>query len=323
MDGIPSSIELRHLRYFLAAAERGSLRKAAAVIGVHESAVSRRIRDLEDEIGASLFVRHTGGVTLTLAGQRFLASTRRALRQIGNGARSVGAIGRGESGRIRIGIFSSLASGFLADLIHAYGAHHGSVCLDFVDGHPSEHLTAIRQNLLDVAFLTGMGDHADCASEHLWSERIFAVLPADHPLSANDEMELGDLSREKFIVSEAPPGEEIQDYLVKRLADLGHHPDIEQQAVGRDNLMQLVALGRGLTLTSEATTATRFPGIVYRPVVGEILPFSAVWSSRNDNPACRRLLSLARSLSKSKGQSGSRSSRAGPPACAAFSQAME
>ncbi|WP_394113062.1 LysR family transcriptional regulator [Xanthobacter wiegelii] len=65
-------IEIRHLRYFIAATDAGSFRKAAAALGVQESSVSRRIRDVEDQIGASLFVRHSGGINLTMAGQRFL-----------------------------------------------------------------------------------------------------------------------------------------------------------------------------------------------------------------------------------------------------------
>jgi fructose 1,6-bisphosphatase len=102
----------------------------------------------------------------------------------------------------------------------------------------------------------------------------------------------------RFIVSNVAPDQEIQDYLTQRLADLGQHPDIQQQYVGRDNLLTLVAHGSGLTVTSEATTAVTFPGVVYRPIVGEMLPFCAVWSRHNDNPAFRRPLSVARSAAK-------------------------
>lgn len=73
---------LRHLRYVIAAADNGSFRKAAIAIGVQESAISRRIRDLEDEIGAALFIRSSSGVKLTHAGQLFIARARRALNQI-------------------------------------------------------------------------------------------------------------------------------------------------------------------------------------------------------------------------------------------------
>ena len=55
-------LEFRQIRYFLAAAEYGSFRKAALALGIQESAISRRVRDLEDELGASLFQRHNGGV---------------------------------------------------------------------------------------------------------------------------------------------------------------------------------------------------------------------------------------------------------------------
>ncbi|WP_218578582.1 LysR family transcriptional regulator [Vineibacter terrae] len=292
-------IELRHLRYFIAAADHGSFRKAGADIGVQESAISRRIRDLEDALGASLFQRHSGGVLLTHAGQRFLCRARAALQQIHHGAKDVAAIGRSEDGRVKVGIFSSLASGFLADLLRAYDRDHAGVMVDLVDGNPPEHVAAVRQLQLDVAFITGTSQWPGCETENLWFERVFVVLPIDHPLTAKSRLDWQDLAHETFIVSEAAPGQEIRDYLVQRLAALGHHPDIQLQFVGRDNMLSLVAVGRGLTLTSEATTVARFPGIVYRPVADEILPFSAVWSPRNDNPACRRLLSLARSMSRS------------------------
>jgi DNA-binding transcriptional LysR family regulator len=178
------------------------------------------------------------------------------------------------------------------------------VKLSFADGNPAEHVAAVRQRQLDVAFLTGLTSWPDCQSQHLWSERIFAVLPSHHAHADDREISFGDLAGETFLVSESAPGEEIHDYLVQRLADLGHHPEIQQQAVGRDNLMQLVALGRGLTVTSEATTGAQFPGVVFRPIVGEILPFRAVWASRNDNAAFLRLLDLARSMARVDQSSG-------------------
>lgn len=293
------TVELRHLRYFITAAEHGSFRQAAAALGIHESAISRRIRDLEDDLGVSLFQRHNSGVLLTLAGQRFLRRARKALQQIGEGARDVAAIGRSEDGRIKIGIFSSLASGFLSDLLRTYDKAHSKVQVDFVDGNPADHIAAIRQLRLDVAFITGTTEWSGCETDHLWSERVFAVLPDEHPLAHRKELTWADLTGESFIVSDIAPGPEIHDYLVQRLARLGHHPDVQPQYVGRDNLLPLVALGRGLTLTSEATTAAQIPGVSYRPIAEERLPFSAVWSPKNDNPACRRLLSLARSMARS------------------------
>jgi DNA-binding transcriptional LysR family regulator len=298
MEVSSSKVVLQYLRYVLAAAERRSFRRAAMDLGVWESTISRGIRDLEDEIGVALFNRHTGGVTLTHAGTKFLSHARVAVGRIEYALKDAGAAGRAEVGVVRIGIFSSLASGFLADLLQAYQAEHPFVHLDFAEAGPAEHVAAVQHHRLDVAFLTGEPAAYGCEAARLWEERVFVVLPRDHGLVECEVITWDDLRDEHFIVSEANPGPEIHDYLVKHLADLGRHPCVERCGVGRDNLMKLVTLGRGLTLTSEATTGAAFPGVVYRPIEGEWLPFSAVWSLRNDNPAFRRLLSMARALSK-------------------------
>lgn len=292
------TVELRHLRYVVAAAECGSFRRAAMTLKVQESAVSRRIRDLEDEIGAALFIRHHGGVQLTQAGQRFLVKTTRALELIRQAAADAALFGRGETGAVCIGIFSSLASGFLAELLRTNLTVSPAVRLDLMEGGPSSHIAAIQQHKIDVAFLTGHPIANGCDVDHLWDERVYVALPRDHELVTQREISWLDLRTRHFIVSEGDPGPEIYDYLVMHLADLGHHPSIERNSVGRDILMNLVAMGQGLTLTTEATIATQFPGVTFRPLAGEILPFCAIWSPQNDNPALRRLLSLARTMAK-------------------------
>jgi DNA-binding transcriptional LysR family regulator len=291
-------MELRHLRYVVAAAENGSFRRAAMAMQIRESAISRRIRDLEDEIGAALFVRHAGGVVLTRAGEVFVGHARRALQQVSYATVDVGAIGRGENGVVRIGIFSSLASGFLAELLRTFSANHSEVRVDIIEGAPSDHISAVQQHLLDIAFVTGLHPIERCDFEQFWTERVYVALPTTHPLSQLGAIRWGDLQAQRFVVSEADPGPEIHDYLIKHLANLGVHPEIERVLVGRDNLMQIVSFGHGLTLTSEATIATQFAGIVYRQLEDETLPFRAVWSPRNDNPAFRRFLSLARRMAK-------------------------
>ncbi|EKE68196.1 LysR family transcriptional regulator [Celeribacter baekdonensis B30] len=200
---------------------------------------------------------------------------------------------------LRIGIYSSIASGFLAELLRTYGCQHGDIRIELVDGNPSEHIAAIRQLRIDVAFVTGTRDWPDCERTHLWSERVYVVLPDHHALVARKELKWQDLIEEPFVVSETAPGQEIHDHLIRELANLGQHPDVQVQSVGRDNLLSLVAMGRGLTLVSEAMTVARFPGIAYRPICNEVLPFSAIWSRENDNPAFRRLLSLAKAMTSS------------------------
>jgi DNA-binding transcriptional LysR family regulator len=137
-----------------------------------------------------------------------------------------------------------------------------------------------------------------------WTERLFVALPQGHVLCGWKQIDWEALRNERFIVRQSDAGLAIQDHVIKRLADLGHHPSVQRLDVGRETLVHLVALGLGVSLTSEATTATSFPEVVFRPLAGasEVLPFSGVWSPSNDNPAFRRFLSLARVLAKKQKQ---------------------
>jgi len=289
-------IQVRHINYVIAAADHGSFRRAAAALGVQESAISRRIRDLEDRLGAALFIRSAGGVQLTQAGKAFVQRGRQAITQIGLARTEVGAIGRGEAGEIRIGIFSAVGAGFLSELISVFGAANPTVRMTFVDGDQAEHVGALRLGKLDIAFVTGTAEWPGCETEQMWSERVFVALPEQHPLAAKDEVSWQDIGTERLIVSDVPPGPEIHDYLIQRLAELARHPLIEHHNVGRLNLLSLVALGRGLTLASEGVANTDMAALQFRPMADAALPYSAVWSPQNDNPAFLRLLSLARSM---------------------------
>lgn len=293
-------VNLTSVAQAILVSEQLSFRAAAAVLGTAQSAVSHRIRALEDELGVSLFERHSGGVRTTIAGQRFLDLARSALVELDYAVRSAGNAGRGGEGCLRVGIFSSMASMFLRELIIGYASQHPSVEIDVIEGAPREHIQRIRDRRLDVAFVTGVPDVPGCDVGELWSERVFVVLPEDHSLAQAAAIHWDALRTEQFIVSRDEPGPEIHDYVIKHLANLGEHPTVLKFAVGRENLMHLVGVGFGLSLTSEATIAATYPGVVFRPIEdGEnVLPFSAVWSPSNDNPALRRFLSVARTMAR-------------------------
>lgn len=294
------SIELRHLRYFVAAAEHGSFRKAGMALEVKESSISRSVRDLEDDIGVSLFIRHSSGVNLTLAGQRYLSRTYQALEQIREAGEEAGAFGRAEEGYLKIGLFSMLASGFLADLFHAYDQRYSGVHIDFVEAPAESHATAIRRFDLDAAFVLGRQSWADCDAIPLWSEPLFFALPSEHRLAQNMELSWRDLIDETFLVRTQGTGNEVRGFLERKFRELDISPRISTQQVARYSLLGLVATGRGIVPVLESETVISLPEVVYRPLVGEVIPFSVIYSPKNDNPAVRTLLSLTRKMTQER-----------------------
>jgi DNA-binding transcriptional LysR family regulator len=298
-SGLPK-IDLVSVTQGLVVAECLSFRRAARVLGTQQSAISRRVRALEDVLGVSLFERNPAGVRPTTAGAQFFEQARDGLRQLDDAVKTAGAAGRGVIGHLHVAILSSMAAGFLREVIRTFHAGHADVALHILEGASREQIALVRGNRLDVAFVLGAPDLPNCNVTQLWTEHIFAALPQKHILCDCDQITWESLRHEKVILCQSELGGAIHDRLITRFAELGYSPWVERLDVGREALMHLVALGLGVSFTSEATVATQFPEVVFRPMAGAgaRIPFSAVSLPNNDNPAFRRFLSLARAMAK-------------------------
>jgi DNA-binding transcriptional LysR family regulator len=283
------------VHHALVVTEQLSFRRAATVLGIRQSAVSHRIRVLEEKLGVSLFERQPRGVRPTLAGACFFERARLALEQLDYAVAAAKLAGCGQQGRLRIGIFTPLVDGFLRKLITSFLQSHLDVTIDLREGGRRSHFAELRAETLDVAFVTGASAVPGCETAELWSERVHIALPADHPLQDRDRLDWPELKEERFIVSRYPPGPEIHDYIVRRAADFSSYPTVERLAVAPATVLNLVGMGFGVGVAAASWTALGIPGVIFRPLTdpSDILPFSAVWVAGNDNPALRRFLSIA------------------------------
>jgi DNA-binding transcriptional LysR family regulator len=287
----------------LTVADHLSFRGAARELGVRQTAVSRRVVALEDALGVSLFERSHRGLTITNAGARFFLDAREAFASLQLASRTAAEAGRGGTGRLSIGIQPSIGTGFLRELIQIYSARHPGVAIQMLEGAPpADHIALVRRRQLDLAFVANTAEAADCDVAQLWNERLFVVLPHGHALGERTAVDWGDLRSERFILRQAKCDPALCERVIKRLAERARSPIIQKVDVGRETVMHLVGMGRGVSITSEATLATSYPNIIFRPISGgdETVAFSAVWLPGNDNPALRRFLSLAKARAKRK-----------------------
>lgn len=279
----------------LVVTEQLSFRRAAAALGVRQSAVSHRIRVLEEKLGVSLFERRPRGVRPTLAGACFFEQARLALDQLEFAVASAKLAGCGQRGRLRVGVFIPLVDGFLRRLINSFSESHPAVVIELHEGGRRAHFAELRAQTLDVVFATGADAVPGCETAELWSERIHIALPEDHPLQERDRLDWPDLKEERFIVSRFAPGPEIHDYIIRRLAGFSTYPTVERTGVSQATILNLVGMGFGISVVAGSTTALGVPGVIFRPLIdpADILPFSVVWIAENDNPALRRFLTAA------------------------------
>lgn len=297
------AFDLRHLKYAMLAAEHGSFRRAADILNISQSTVSRRIQLLERRVGTALFERTRSGVRPTVAGERFMREAAVGAGQLREAVNSISMAQRGHFGELRIGLMASLASGFLGDLLTAFHRQFPSIEIRLEEGTSQANAAAVLSGRLDAAFIPGDPRLPGCRAELLWNEKIYVALPDCHRAATTSSVEWEKIRGETFLVTADAAGPEIEDYLVRRLSGPGFRPRIAVHHVGRENLLNMVARGFGITLTTNSTLGAVYPGVCFQPIGGseDTVCSSVVWSDSNQNPALKLLREMSIDRSRRSG----------------------
>ncbi|PST17360.1 LysR family transcriptional regulator [Mesorhizobium plurifarium] len=198
-------VGLRPVRYVVAAAEEGSIRRAADRLGVHQSSVGRRIVELEQRLGVRLFERSHKGVLLTAAGREFVEGVKPALRRLDESVERAFVLGDGERNTLRVGLHAPLSGTFLSDLFRHFEATYPNVQVHLLDGEAQDHIAWLNSGELDIAFVSGIPEIEGLKVTPLWTERLFLLAPKSHPLASEDVVAWQDLLGERIIVAGHDP----------------------------------------------------------------------------------------------------------------------
>lgn len=291
-----STVDLQHLRYAVAAADHGSFRRAAEVLLLRQSTLSRCIRQLEQSIGMAVFERSSGGVRATSAGHDFLRTARSILDQMDSLVTSAQHTGRGEAGRLGIGFYTSLSAGNLRATLVDYQKRFSQIDVRLKESSLTRLVTALRNGALDIAIVTGELPLLGSKAMPLWSERILVALLEDHPLASRDVIHWTDLRGETVLLSQYDPGRELEDLLMSKLVSPEDRPKIARHDVSRGIIKSLVSAGFGVSLVTESDIGANFSGLTYRELRDGTGPsrvgFAACWREDNDNPALATFLKI-------------------------------
>lgn len=287
------------LRYAVLSAETLSFARAAALSGVKQATLSKRIGNLETRLGLKLFERSTRGAVPTEAGIGFIDAAGRLLADLDTLFVRGRALGAGYAGSLGIGFSTSIASGNIRALAIELVGLYPELNLVGVEGDRSRLSQSLHAGTVDFAVISG--DVLDIGLERraMWSERVMALLPEQHALANKDRIYWPDLRKERFVLPRQDPGPDFADLVAGRLSEPGWRPKVETQEVSRENVMNMVSLGRFITLTTDTSLGRTLPGTVLREIhemTGHVshIAFAGYWRSDNTSPALQRLLTLLR-----------------------------
>lgn len=273
-------LELRQIQYFIEVAKREHMTEAALHLHVAQSAVSRQIYNLEQELGVNLFIREGRNVKLTPIGRMFLGHMEHAMTIFDNAQREIEEHMDPEKGTIRIGFPSSLATRTMPAAISAFRERYPNVKFRLKQGAYYYLIDAVARGEIDMALLgpVPMKDKRVKGSI-FFTENHVAMLPVNHRLAGEKEISLNQLKDDSFVLF--PEGYILREITMTACKQLDFEPHVDFEGEDIDAIKGLVSAGLGVTIIPEITINETLPrGTVIIPLtepevtrtVGVIIP---------------------------------------------------
>lgn len=294
-------MELRHLRYFIGVAEEENVSRAALKLHVSQPALSRQIRDLEDELGFLLLERSAKSVRLTEAGRAFLIEARAVLQRAEDAVKSARAIATGVSGELHIGYAPSLTARILPATLRAFQAELPNICVRLHDLSTEEMLAGLRAGRLQIAFVACPITSAlrGLRFDELVRDPICVAVAPKHPLARQRTVTLAEAAREPIIAYSRKDYPEAHEMLAAMFASIKAKLRIAEDHDSVSGLIAAVESGAGVALVTQSLTCTAGPRLKLVPLSPAPAPLivGAVWSKSGLTTSAERFLKCAKAAS--------------------------
>ncbi|WP_321951239.1 LysR family transcriptional regulator [Paraburkholderia bannensis] len=262
-------MELRHLRYFIAVAEEGSLTVAAERrLYTSQPSLSRQIRDLEYEVGAQLFVRSARGIDLTDAGKAFLDHARLALAQVDAACDAARRAARPSKPTFAVGFLSGQEVTWLSEATRVLAADLQTLEMTVSSEHSPDLAEGLSTGRLDVAFMRAEANRPDLEYVTVAREPFVVLMPSDHRLADHEEIDVHELAQEPFISGSdvaGPMRRAIENYLAANSLAIEPAHRVHNLTMA----MSLIASTRGVALLPAYAEQLLPWSVTSRPLKGE------------------------------------------------------
>lgn len=291
-------MELRHLRYFIAVAETGSLTEAAEKrLHTSQPSLSRQIRDLEYQVGVELLSRGARGVELTAAGRAFLDHARLALAQVDAAAEAARRAAQPAKRTFALGFLTGQEMDWLPEAMRILRDELPNIEVTVSSQYSPDLAAALMRGRLDLAFLRPEPNVADLTYRTVTKEPLVVVMPSDHRLASHEAIRVQEIMGETFIsVSNTAPvlRAVIDEYLKRSGIDITPDHEVDNLAMA----MSLVASTRGIALLPAYAKNFLPWSVVSRPLEGVAPTIDLVigYSNANTSPILKLFLSRADDL---------------------------
>ena len=266
-------MELRHLRYFLAVAEELNFTRAAERLGISQPPLTQQVKALEAELGVALLDRSAYRIELTDAGRIFAAEAARILGDARSAVQAARRAATGATGRVRVGFTESASfNSLVTSTLRCFRSDYPAVEVS-LEEHPStELIVALRQARIDAAFVRPPLPAERGLTLHLLErEPLVVAVPSGHPLAGRQQVDLGALAAETFILYPRAVRPGLADTVVTACETAGFTPKVGQYAPQLSSTINLVAASLGISIVPDSMRCLQARAVTYVPLRGEPL----------------------------------------------------
>jgi LysR family hca operon transcriptional activator len=287
-------MELRHLRYFIAVAEEGSLTVAAERrLHTAQPSLSRQIRDLEHEVGVPLMIRSARGIELTAAGRAFLEHARLALGQTQAAIDAARRAAQPAKPSFALGFLTGQELEWMPEAMHILRDELPNIDVTVSSQTSPELADGLMRGRLDLAFLRPEPDIPELEYKVVMQEPLVVVMPSDHRLAARAAIAIEDIAAETFLgMSKTAPSLQriIETYLKRSGIEIHAKHEVDNLGMA----ISLVSSTRGVTLLPAYARNFLPWSVTFRPLEGETPTIELVIGYRKANRSPILALFLSR-----------------------------
>ena len=309
-------MELRHLRCFLAVAEELHFARAAERLHIEQSPLSRAVKELEEDVGAQLFIRTTRSTRLTRAGKLLLEHVPRVFTALQQARDSVKAAANGFHGQLRIALSDGITPSRLPALLALCRQEEPEVDIRLFEVPLSQQIRGLQDDLYDVGFAQS-DEVGDCiVAEPVWSDPLMVAVPARHPLLAHKCIPLEEVLRYPLVLFDPQVCEGHARQVDRVLRRVDMEPLIAERSGSFDLMMALVSAGFALGLVGASyIVASREQGVIARPLAGRspLLTTYLLHMEREPSEALARFIERAHVIQSPEGSRSASSPQSDPP----------
>lgn len=287
-------IEIRHIKYFLAVAGELHFRKAAEKLFISQPGLSRQIKQMENDLGISLFERHNRKVVLTKAGEYLRKELTINLKNMEHTFHHAKLLNDGKNGDLKFGYVGSAMQEIIPNLLVNFKNDYPNIVFSLKEMDNEKQIEGLLSYDLDLGFVRLERVPKGIEFKPLVKESFCLVLPKNHPIDESNFKNVSQFKNESFILFDPKYSSSYYEKVMQIFDDSGFTPIVSHNTIHAGSIYKLVENNFGISIVPKSLVNNDNNNVKFIELkkIKQKTTLSVVWNMQNRNPLLEKIIKL-------------------------------